>query len=455
MTYKSDFLNILDQRGFIHQGSDIEGLDKKLTEGVQSAYIGFDATAQSLHIGNLTGIMMLYWFQQTGHKPITLMGGGTSKVGDPSFKDESRKLLDDSTISTNIEHIKNTCFRQFLKYGDGPTDALMVNNDDWLSELKYLDFLRDYGRYFTVNRMISFDSVKTRLERESPLTLLEFNYMVMQGYDFVELRRRYGTVLQMGGSDQWGNIINGVDLWRKMNARGLAQVAAESGIDDVMNTTDQGLASIPSIKDVHNDNAIYALTAPLLTTVSGQKMGKTEKGAVWLNAAMLSAYDYWQYWRNVEDADVEKLLLRFTTLPLDEIARLSKLGGAEINEAKKTLAFEATKLCHGEKAAQEAAETARKTFEQGSVGADLPAIEIDAARLDQGVPFVDLLVESGLAASKGEARRLIEGGGARANDQPVGNIAHTSTTADLTADGYIKLSAGKKKHALVRLKKAG
>ncbi|MBI2233514.1 MAG: tyrosine--tRNA ligase [Micavibrio aeruginosavorus] len=420
MTYKSDFLNILDQRGFIHQGSDVEGLDKKLTEGVQSAYIGFDATAQSLHIGNLTGIMMLYWFQQAGHKPITLMGGGTSKVGDPSFKDESRKLLDDATISTNIEHIKNTCFRQFLKYGDGPTDALMVNNDDWLSGLHYLSFLRDYGRFFTVNRMLSFDSVKLRLERESPLTLLEFNYMVMQGYDFLELHRRYGTVLQMGGSDQWGNIINGVELGHKA--------------DQVQ---------------------LFALTAPLLTTASGQKMGKTEKGAVWLNAAMLSAYDYWQYWRNVEDADVEKLLLRFTTLPLDEIARLAKLGGAEINEAKKTLAFEATKLCHGEKAAQEAAETARKTFEQGSVGADLPAIEIDAARLDQGVPFVDLLVESGLAASKGEARRLIEGGGARANDQPVGNIAHTSTTADLTADGYIKLSAGKKKHALVRLKKAG
>lgn len=420
MTYKSDFLNILDQRGFIHQGSDIEGLDKKLTEGVQSAYIGFDATAQSLHIGNLTGIMMLYWFQQAGHKPITLMGGGTSKVGDPSFKDESRKLLDDSTISTNIEHIKNTCFRQFLKYGDGPTDALMVNNDDWLSGLHYLSFLRDYGRFFTVNRMLSFDSVKLRLERESPLTLLEFNYMVMQGYDFLELHRRHGTVLQMGGSDQWGNIINGVELGHKA--------------DQVQ---------------------LFALTAPLLTTASGQKMGKTEKGAVWLNAAMLSAYDYWQYWRNVEDADVEKLLLRFTTLPLDEIARLAKLGGAEVNEAKKILAFEATKLCHGEKAALEAAETARKTFEQGSVGADLPAIEIDAARLDQGVPFVDLLVESGLAASKGEARRLIEGGGARANDQPVGNIAHTSTTADLTADGYIKLSAGKKKHALVRLKKAG
>ena len=420
MTYKSDFLNILDQRGFIHQGSDLDGLDQKLTQGVQSAYIGFDATAQSLHIGNLTGIMMLYWFQQAGHKPVTLMGGGTSKIGDPSFKDESRKLLDDDTITTNIEQIKNTCFRQFLKYGDGPTDALMVNNNDWLSELRYLDFLRDYGRYFTVNRMLSFDSVKLRLERESPLTLLEFNYMVMQGYDFLELNRRYGTILQMGGSDQWGNIINGVDLGHK---------AAQK--------------------------QLYALTAPLLTTASGQKMGKTEKGAVWLNPAMLSAYDYWQYWRNAEDADVAKLLYRFTTLPADEIARLEKLGGAEINDAKKILAFEATKLCHGEAAATEAAETARKTFEQGSVGDNLPSFEIDSHRLDQGIPFVDLLVEAGLAASKGEARRLIEGGGARSNDQPVNAVAHTSTSADLTADGYIKLSAGKKKHALIRLKKTG
>jgi len=420
MTYKSDFLNILDQRGFIHQGSDLEGLDKKLSEGVQSAYIGFDATAQSLHIGNLTGIMMLYWFQQAGHRPITLMGGGTSKIGDPSFKDESRKLLDDATINTNIEHIKNTCFRQFLRYGDGKTDALMVNNDDWLANLNYLSFLRDYGRYFTVNRMLSFDSVKLRLERESPLTLLEFNYMVMQGYDFLELYRRYGTILQMGGSDQWGNIINGVDLAHK---------------------ADQA--------------QLYALTAPLLTTASGQKMGKTEKGAVWLNRAMLSAYDYWQYWRNIEDADVGKLLRRFTTLPMAEVIRLENLGGSEINDAKKILAFEATKLCHGEQAAQEAAETARKTFEQGSVGDDLPAIEVEAARLDQGIPFIDLLVEASLAGSKGEARRLIEGGGARQNDQPVSAIAHISSTADLTPEGYIKLSAGKKKHALVRLRQAG
>jgi tyrosyl-tRNA synthetase len=420
MTYRSDFLNILDQRGFIHQGSDLAGLDKKLTEGVQSAYIGFDATAQSLHIGNLTGIMMLYWFQQAGHKPITLMGGGTSKIGDPSFKDESRKLMDDDTINTNIDHIKNTCFRQFLKYGDGPTDALMVNNDDWLANLNYLAFLRDYGRHFTINRMLSFDSVKLRLERESPLTLLEFNYMVMQGYDFLELNRRYKTILQMGGSDQWGNIINGVDLGHKA-----AQVQ------------------------------LFALTAPLLTTASGQKMGKTEKGAVWLNANMLSPYDYWQYWRNVEDADVGKLLRRFTTLPMNEILRLEHLGGSEINDAKKILAFEATKMCHGETAANDAAETARKTFEQGSVGDNLPSIEIDGSRLDQGIPFIDLLVESGLAASKGDAKRLIEGGGAKCNDKPIAKISFFCRTPDLIGDGYIKLSAGKKKHALIRLKKAG
>lgn len=415
MTYKSDFLNILDQRGFIHQGSDLAGLDQKLTEGVQSAYIGFDATAKSLHVGNLTGIMMLYWFQQTGHKPITLMGGGTSKVGDPSFKDATRNLMDDATIQDNIENIRTTCFTQFLTYGDGPTDATMVNNDDWLSELKYLDFLRDYGRYFTVNRMISFDSVKTRLERESPLTLLEFNYMVMQGYDFVELHRRYGTVLQMGGSDQWGNIINGVDLAHKA--------------DQVQ---------------------LYALTAPLLLNSAGEKMGKTVNGAVWLNRNMLSSYDYWQYFRNVDDADVGNLLRRFTTLPMDEVRRLESLQGSEINEAKKILAFEATKMCRGEQDAIDAAETARKTFEQGGAGDNLPSIAVEPARLDQGVSIVDLMVEAGLAASKGEARRLIEGGGARCNDNPVSGVAHMIGAADMTADGYIKLSAGKKKHALIK-----
>jgi len=414
--YKSEFLNILTQRGFIHQCSDFEALDQKLCEGVQSAYIGFDATAKSLHIGNLTGIMMLYWFQQSGHKPITLMGGGTSKIGDPSFKDEQRNLMDDATIEENMQNIRATCFNQFLRYGDGATDALMVNNNDWLDGLKYLEFLRDFGRYFTVNRMLSFDSVKQRLERESPLSLLEFNYMVMQGYDFLELHRRYGTILQMGGSDQWGNIINGVDLAHKS--------------DRVQ---------------------LFALTAPLLTTPDGKKMGKTVNGAVWLNANMLSAYDYYQYWRNVDDVMVGTLLRRFTILPLSEIEKLEALKDAEINEAKKILAFEATKICHGEVAATEAQATAQKVFEQGGVGGDLPSITIDPARLESGVAIIDLLVESGLAASKGEARRLIQGGGARINDEQIKDVESNASNENLTQDGYIKLSAGKKKHALVRV----
>ena len=415
--YKSEFLNILDERGFIHQCSDFAALDKKLSEGVQSAYIGFDATAKSLHVGNLTGIMMLHWFQKSGHKPITLMGGGTSKIGDPSFKDEQRKLLDDDTIEANIKNIERTCFKQFLNYGSGKTDALMVNNNDWLDGLGYLSFLRDYGRFFTVNRMLSFDSVKTRLERESPLTLLEFNYMVMQGYDFLELYKRNGTILQMGGSDQWGNIINGVDLGHK---------AAQT--------------------------QLFALTAPLLTTASGEKMGKTVNGAVWLNADMLSPYDYYQFWRNVDDADVSTLLRRFTVLPMDEIKKLEALKGQDINEAKKILAFEATKLCHGEKAALEAQGTAQKVFEQGGVGDDLPSINIDSARLKTGINIVDLLVEAGLAASKGEAKRLIEGGGAKLNDNKIENTDQKVSDAEMTGEGYIKLSAGKKKHALVKIK---
>ena len=399
----------------MHQCSDLESLDKKLCEGIQSAYIGFDATAKSLHIGNLTGIMMLHWFQQAGHKPITLMGGGTSKIGDPSFKDEQRILLDDATIETNMEKIKATCFKQFLKYGDGETDAMMVNNNDWLDGLKYLDFLRDYGRYFTVNRMLGFESVKQRLERESPLSLLEFNYMVMQGYDFLELYRRHGCILQMGGSDQWGNIINGVDLAHK------------------------------------SDRAqLYALTAPLLTTPDGKKMGKTVNGAVWLSADMLSPYDYYQYWRNVDDVMVGTLLRRFTTLAIDEIEKLEALQGSEINEAKKILAFEATKICHGTDAAQNAADTAQKVFEQGTIGSDLPSITIDGKRLETGIALLDLLVEANLAASKGEARRLIQGGGARINDIPEKDITANVTSSALTEEGYIKLSSGKKKHVLVK-----
>jgi tyrosyl-tRNA synthetase len=415
MTYKSDFLNILSERGFLHQCSDLEGLDKKLSEGVQSAYIGFDPTARSLHVGNLTGIMMLKWFQECGHQPITLMGGGTAKIGDPSFKDQTRNLMSDEVIAENMENVRTTCFTQFLRYGTGKTDAKMVNNDDWLSKLGYLEFLRDYGRYFTINRMISFDSVKTRLERESPLTLLEFNYMVMQGYDFLALHREHGTILQMGGSDQWGNIINGVDLAHKS--------------DQVQ---------------------LYALTAPLLLNSAGEKMGKTVGGAVWLNKNMLSAYDYWQWYRNADDADIANLLARFTMLPMDEVKRLSSLQGSEINEAKKILAHEATKLCHGEAEALAAAETAKKVFEQGGVGGDLPSINVDKAALERGISVLDLFVQAGLAASKGEVKRLIEGGGAKCNDAPITDVAATIAANDLTQDGYIKLSAGKKKHALVK-----
>ena len=422
--YKSEFLNILEQRGFIHQCSDFESLDKKLSERPQSAYIGFDATADSLHVGSLVQIMMLYWFQQCGHKPITLMGGGTTKVGDPSGKDESRKMLDETGIAKNIEGIQQI-FTKYLRYGDGESDALMINNDEWLSELNYIDFLRDYGPHFTINRMMTFESVKLRLDREQPLTFLEFNYMILQAYDFVELKKRYGTILQMGGSDQWGNIINGVELGRRT-------------IREVKNGKDEGAS-------------LFALTTPLLTTASGAKMGKTADGAIWLNADKLSPYDYWQYWRNTEDADVGRFLKLFTTLPLDEITKLEALEGAEINEAKKVLAFEATKLCHGEDAANEAQNTATKVFEQGSVGAKLPSITIEPTRLEAGIPVLDLFVEVGLAASKGEARRLVKGGGAKINDQKIENDTQTANTNDLSADGHIKLSSGKKKHALVKL----
>lgn len=420
MTYKSDFLNILNERGFIHQCSDFESLDKKLEEGTQSAYIGFDATADSLHVGSLVQIMMLHWFQSCGHKPITLMGGGTTKVGDPSGKDESRKMLDEAGINANISGISKI-FEKYITYGNGDTDALMVNNDDWLSKLNYIEFLRDYGPHFTINRMMTFESVKMRLDREQPLTFLEFNYMILQAYDFAELHKRMGTTLQMGGSDQWGNIINGVELTRR---------------------TQQG----------DNGGAqVFALTTPLLTTASGAKMGKTADGAVWLNADKCSPYDFWQFWRNTEDADVGKFLKLFTTLPMDEIAKLEALRGADINEAKKILAHEATKMCHGEQAAIDAAATAAKVFEQGSVGDDLPFITIDAARLNDGINILDLFVESGLTESKGETKRLIKGGGAKLNDVAITDQNASAGSADLM-DGQIKLSAGKKKHTLVKTK---
>jgi len=414
MTYKSDFLNILNERGFIHQCSDFETLDAKLCEGIQSAYIGYDPTGPSLHVGHLYTIMILHWFQQSGHKPISLMGGGTALIPDPTLKDKTRPLLGPEDINKNIESIK-TVFSNFVDYNDSETGAVMVNNYDWLSGLDYIEFLRDVGMHFTVNRMLTFDSVKSRLERELPMTFIEFNYMILQGYDFAELHRRYGTILQMGGSDQWGNIINGVELGRKMDGAKL-----------------------------------FGLTAPLLTTASGSKMGKTEGGAVWLNPDMTSPYEYYQYWRNVEDADTIQLLKVFTILPMDEIKKLEALEGAEINEAKKTLAFEATKLCHGEAAAKDAEATAQKVFEQGGVGGDLPSIDVEAARLSGGISVLDLFVETGLAASKGEARRLIKGGGARINDVKIQDQDVNASNDDLTADGYIKLSAGKKKHALVK-----
>jgi len=415
MSYKSEFLNTLSERGFIHQCSDFDALDAKLKSGTQSAYVGYDATATSLHVGNLISIMMLSWFQKTGHKPVTLMGGGTTKVGDPSGKDDARKMLSVADINNNISSIQQA-FSKFMTYGQGPTDAIMTNNAAWLDTLNYIEFLRDVGKHFSINRMLAMDSVKLRLDREQPLSFIEFNYMILQGFDFVELHRRHGTILQMGGSDQWGNIINGVELGRRM-----------SGYE------------------------LYALTTPLLTTASGAKMGKSAQGAVWLNADMLSAYDYWQYWRNTEDADVGKFLRLYTFLPLDEVKKLEALGGSEINEAKKRLADETTRLCHGHEAAQAAAETARKTFEEGAVADNLPTIEVDGALLSKGISLVQLLKDAGLVASNGEARRLIQGGGARVNDQAVDNDNFICTTDMLGHAGAIKLSAGKKKHALVRL----
>lgn len=414
-TFKSEFLNIMQARGFLHQCSNFEALDAKLAAGPVSAYCGFDPSGKSLHIGHLVPIMMMHWFQKTGNKPYTLVGGGTGMIGDPSFKDKSRPMLTIDEINSNAEAIRQN-YAKFIRYGDGPTDAVMVNNADWLKQLNYLDFLRDYGTYYTINRMLSFDSVKIRLDREQPLTFLEFNYMIMQGYDFLHLHRTFGIDLQLGGSDQWGNMISGVDLAHKAIGKEL-----------------------------------FVLTVPLLTTASGAKMGKTEGGAIWLNGEMCKPYDMWQYWRNTEDADVGRFLKLFTTLPLDEIAKLEQLGGAEINEAKKILAFEATKLCHSEEDALAAAETARKTFEQGGVGDNLPCIEVTKADLEAGLSVIELLKKTGLVASGGEAKRLIEGGGARINDTPVSDSARTFSLADLTADGYIKVSAGKKKHALVKV----
>jgi tyrosyl-tRNA synthetase len=411
---KSDFLRVMQERGYIHQVSDIEALDRALTSGVATAYVGYDCTADSLHIGHLISVMMLRWFQKTGHRPITLMGGGTTKVGDPTDKDTQRPLLTDAVINANLASIKGA-FQKFMRFGDRLTDAVMVNNADWLEQLGYVEFLRDYGVHFTINRMLAFDSVKLRLEREQPLSFLEFNYMLMQATDFVELGRRFGCTLQMGGSDQWGNIINGVELNRRMDAR-----------------------------------QAFALTTPLLTTASGEKMGKTVGGAVWLNADRLSPYDYWQMWRNTEDADVGKFLKLFTELPLDEIARLAALGGAEINEAKKVLASEATAMLHGAGAASAAAGASRAAFEEGRLSDDLPTYEVPRAQFEAGVALAAVAAEAGLASSRSEARRLAQGGGLRVNDTAETDGQRLLTTLDLNADGVVKLAAGRKKIVLVK-----
>ena len=411
----SDFLRILQERGYIHQCTDFGGLDALAEREKVTAYVGYDATADSLHVGHLVSIMMLRWLQETGHKPIVLMGGGTTKVGDPSGKDESRQLLGDAEIGANIAAIRRV-FERFLTFGEGGNEAVMVNNADWLDELAYIPFLRDVGRHFTINRMLTFDSVKLRLDREQPLTFLEFNYMILQAYDFMELARRQGCRLQMGGSDQWGNIVNGIELARRIHGQEL-----------------------------------FGLTTPLITTAGGQKMGKTAAGAVWLNPNRLPAYDYWQFWRNTEDADVGRFLKLFTLLPLDEVARLEALQGQELNEAKKVLAGEATALCHGRDAAEAAAETARRTFEEGGLGADLPSVTVSSAELEEGIPAFLLFTQSGLTQSNGEARRLIKGGGARLNDLRIEDENRQLRLEDLGAEGIAKLSAGRKKHALVRL----
>ena len=412
--YKSDFLNVLEQRGMIHQISDAEALDKKLSEGMVTAYCGYDATAKSLHIGNLMSIIMLHWFQECGHRPLTLMGGATTMLGDPTGKDEIRQMKTLDEINGNIASIK-TAFDSFLTYGDSGNGAQMVNNADWMLEFKYIDFLRDYGRHFSVNRMLTMDSVKLRLEREQPLSFLEFNYMILQAYDFVELNKRFGTSLQLGGSDQWGNMVGGIDLGRRI-----------SGAE------------------------LFVLTCPLLTKANGEKMGKSVGGAIWLNGDMLSPYDYYQFWRNCDDADLSKLIRVFTKLPMDEIAKIDALEGAEMNEGKKILAYEATKWLHGQAAAEDAAETARKTFEQGSAGADLPRVEVKLAQLQgEGVTVLQAFQDTGLASSGGEVKRLIKGGGARVNDKSLSDMGYVLSAADVTEDGYIKLSSGKKRHALL------
>ena len=411
---QSDFLRILTERGFIHQASDLEGLDALARSGPVTAYVGYDCTAASLHVGHLLSIMMLHWLQQTGHRPLVLMGGGTTMVGDPSGRDETRRLLTPEVIAANKAGMGRV-FERFLAFGDGPGDALMLDNAEWLTRLNYIAFLRDVGRHFSVNRMLAFDSARLRLEREQELSFIEFNYMLLQAYDFVEIHRRHGCVLQMGGSDQWGNIVNGIDLGRRMG-------------------TEQ----------------LYALTAPLLTTSSGTKMGKTAAGAIWLDAGHLPPYDYWQFWRNAEDGDVGRFLRLFTLLPMSEVARLEALQGQEINEAKKVLATEATRLLHGEEAASLAAETAAKTFEEGQAAATLPSVDCPLAQIEAGHGILPGLVRAGLAASNGEARRAIAGGAVSVNGIKVADEKRILGPVDLSPESTIVLSFGKKKHVLLR-----
>jgi tyrosyl-tRNA synthetase len=412
---KSDVLQTLLERGFIHQCTDVAKLDEAFRQGTVAAYVGYDCTADSLHVGSLVSIMMLKWLQHYGHQPIVLMGGGTTKVGDPSGKDEARKLLSDADIAHNLANLSRI-FAAYLRFGDQPSDAVMVNNDRWLSSLHYISFLRDYGRHFSVNRMLSFDSVKLRLEREQPLSFLEFNYMILQAYDFVELAKQYRCQLQIGGADQWGNIVNGIELGRRT-----------AGLE------------------------LFGLTCPLLTTSSGAKMGKTADGAVWLNADKLSPYAYWQYWRNVEDADVLRFLKLFTMLPMDDIEKLGALQGAEVNEAKKILATEVTALCHGAETAQRAAESARTVFEQGQSGAELPTVIIAAAELKSGLTAFQLLVRAGLATSNSEARKLIAQKGAKLNGETIVDEKMLVTESLIQNDGTIKLMKGKKSHVLVKI----
>jgi tyrosyl-tRNA synthetase len=412
--YESHFMQLMHDRNFIHQVTDERELDAMMARDQVTAYIGFDCTANSLHVGSLVQIMMLRHLQKCGHRPIVLMGGGTTKVGDPSGKDDARQLLSDEDIKQNKEGIRKI-FEKYLVFGDGPTDAIMVDNDEWLSGLEYIKFLREYGRHFSVNRMLSFDSVKLRLDREQPLSFLEFNYMILQAYDFLELQRRHNCILQMGGSDQWGNIINGVELVRRVD-----------------------------------QNSIFGLTTPLVTTASGEKMGKSASGAIWLNSDRLSPYDFWQFWRNTEDGDVGRFLRLFTEIPLDEITKLEMLRGSELNEAKKVLASEATKLCHGLSASESAAGTAQKIFEEGLIGADLPTILIDTKQLEKGIWIIEALKQAEFIKSNGEGRRLINNGGAKLNDIAVVDPDRKILISDANPDGVIKLSSGKKRHALLK-----